>query len=933
LPVGFSDLGYGSLRVVLVSILSLLFAVIAPAQMASLRGRVFDQTGAALPGAVVTLRGPHRAISTATAASDGSYEFPLLAPGSYQVSASAPQLASPEAVRITIATGHTTLDLKLRVVSQQQEIRVDDAGAPAVGTDSAANAGAVIIQGNDLQALGDDAQDLQADLQALAGPAAGPSGGAIYIDGFSGGQMPAKESIREVRINQNPFAPEYDKLGFGRVEIFTKPGSDHWKGTLGFNFANQIWNSRNPYATEKAPLHLQEYENSFGGPLGHKTSFTMDLERHAVDNGYISNGEWLNSTTLEPEPFNTVHVTPQRHTLVSPLFEYQLTSADTASLRYNFTDASVNGAGISGFDDASRGCKLNNKFQTVQVSDTHASKMWINETRLQYFRWAQSTDPFTAAPMLQVLGAFNSGGATVGQGADTQNNFEFQDYMSVIHGGHSWRFGARLREGREISVARDDFNGTFTFTSLDIYRQTLLGVPGYGPSQFSQTAGQPESAVRQFDAGIFGSDEWKVRPDATVSYGLRYEMQTNIGDRTNFAPRAAVAWAPGHPPDGRTTVLRAGAGIFYDRFPLFDVLTALRFNGTEQLQYVVSSPKGFPSMPDLAALAGSGSQQVVWQRDSRLRAPYIVQSSFSVEQQATRTTALAFTYTNSHGLHELRSRVLNAGSTTPVFMMTSSGLYNQNQVTASFRTKPSQQVSLFGYYVYNRASSNTDGLSTFPQNPSSDSGEYGPAATDVRHRFLVGGSMQMRGNIRISPYVMFQSGTPFNITTGQDRYGTTLLNSRPGIAAAPGTGIVPTSYGLLDSNPVAGEPILPRNFGRGPAQFTVNLRAGKTIGIGPIKAESIAKSQTGSQIDAANMSAPGGLRGLFAAPSSDRRFGLSIGMSARNLLNHTNEGPIIGDITSSLFGRANQLAGSANMEGFMENASNRRLELQIKFIF
>jgi len=58
---------------------------------------------------------------------------------------------------------------------------------------------------------------------ALAGPSAGPSGGQIYIDGFTGGQFAAKASIREIRINQNPFSSEYDKLGYGRIEIFTKP--------------------------------------------------------------------------------------------------------------------------------------------------------------------------------------------------------------------------------------------------------------------------------------------------------------------------------------------------------------------------------------------------------------------------------------------------------------------------------------------------------------------------------------------------------------------------------------------------------------------------------------------------------------------------------------------------------------------------------------
>lgn len=905
--------------------------VIASAQTLSLRGRVFDQTGAAVPAAAVTILGPRGMSATVVSASDGSYEFSALAPGSYQVLATAPQLASDHAVRVEVAPGRTTLDLQLRVVAQQQEVKVSD-DAPSIATDSSASAGAVIIRGDDLKVLGDDAQDLQADLQALAGPAAGPSGGTIYIDGFSGGQMPAKESIREVRINQNPFATEYDKLGYGRIEIFTKPGSNSWSGTLGFNFANEIWNSRNPYATEKAPLRLQEYENSFGGPVGHKASFTMDLERHAVDNGYISNGETLNPVTLEPEPFNIVQVAPQRHTLVSPLVDYQLTAADTVSLRYNFTHASVDGAGVGGFDDPSRGYKLSNGFQTVQVANVLAGKLWINETRLQYFRWARITDPASTAPMLQVLGAFNSGGATVGQSADTQNNIEFQNYVSLIHGGHSWRFGARLREEREIGVARNNFNGTFTFTSIETYRQTLLGTAGYGPSQFSLTAGQPELAVRQFDAALFWGDEWKVRPNLTVSYGLRYEVQTNIADRKDFAPRVAVAWAPGHPRDGRTTVLRAGAGIFYDRFALSDVLTARRFNGSEQLQYVVSSPVFFPSVPAVAALANPGSSQVVWRQDATLRAPYILQSAISFEKQATRTTALALTYTNSHGLHQWRSVVLNAGTAAPAFLMTSSGLYNQNQIIANVRTKPSSQVSLFGYYVYNRASSNTDGFSTFPANPNDSGGEYSPAATDIRHRFLVGGSLQMRGNIRISPYVIVQTGTPFNITTGEDRYGTTLFNSRPGLSATPGPGIVATNYGLLDPNPVAGEAILPRNFGRSPGQITVNLRIGKTIGLGPLKGGP-AKNENGMQINAANMSAPGGLRGLFSAPSSDRRYGITIGMSARNLLNHTNPGAIIGNITSPLFGRANQLAGAANMEGFMESASNRRLELQIKFTF
>jgi len=921
------------LKIALLPLFLLWSIVIGAAQTASLSGSVLDQTGAAVPNAVVTLVGPKSKTFNVATAADGSYEFSSLTPGRYEVSASAPQLATLRTLPIALTAGRVTLDLRLSIVKVEQEVKVGASDTPSVNTDSASNAGSVIISGDDLNALGDDAQDLQADLQALAGPAAGPNGGAIYIDGFSNGQMPAKESIREVRINQNPFAPEYDKLGYGRIEIFTKPGSSKWKGTLGFNYANDIWNSRNPYSAKKAPLQLQEYENSFGGPLGHKTSFTMDLERHAVNNGFISNGIELDPLTLEAEPFNTVALAPQRHTLVSPLVDYQLTSADTLSLRYNFTHASVDGAGIGGFDVPSRGYLLTNGFQTAQVSNTFASKVWIDETRFQYFRWAMTTDPTSTTPLVQVLGASNSGGATVGQSADTQNDYELQNYVSWIRGAHAWRFGVRLREAQEDSVARNNFNGTYTFTSIDTYRQTLLGAPGYGPSQFSITTGQPHLAAGQFDAGLFWGDEWRVTPNLTINYGLRHELQTNIADRLDFAPRVGLAWAPRSPRNGRTTVLRAGFGIFYDRFPLSDVLTARRFNGIVQAQYSVPSPGFFPSVPQVASWANSSAPQVSWKQDAGMRAPSILQTAFTVEQQVTRATALALTYTHSHGSHQLLSDVEGAGTVSPAFTMTSSGLYNQNQMIANVRTKPSKQVSLFGYYVFNHARSNTDGVGTFPANPNDGSGEYGPAATDIHHRFLLGGSLQMRGNIRISPYAILQSGAPFNITTGEDRYGTTLFNCRPGIAENAGPGIIATSYGLLDPNPPSGETIVPRNFGRGPGQVTVNLRVGKTIGLGPLKGGGLAKGDSGAQINAANMSAPGGLRGLFGAPSSDRRFGVAVSMSARNLLNHNNPGPIVGDISSSLFGHANQVAGNPNMEGFLENANNRRLELQIKFLF
>ena len=183
--------------------------------------------------------------------------------------------------------------------------------------------------GEDLQALSDDPEDLQADLEALAGPSAGPSGGSIFIDGFSNGELPPKDSIREIRINQNPFSPEYDHIGFGRIEIFTKPGTDKFRGSFFYNFANQFWNSRNPYSAQKADFLLDEFGGNVSGPLSKRASFTMDLQDHIVDNGSIVNAVTLNPSTLaadalfsehhhaaapaDREPAHRLHVESEQH--------------------------------------------------------------------------------------------------------------------------------------------------------------------------------------------------------------------------------------------------------------------------------------------------------------------------------------------------------------------------------------------------------------------------------------------------------------------------------------------------------------------------------------------------------------------------------------------------------------------------------------------
>jgi Carboxypeptidase regulatory-like domain len=960
-------------------------------QSASLRGQVMDESGAVVPGARVVLTGPNSQARTATADEKGSYSFASVAPGSYTVQASAPQLMQPQGVAIALQAGPQTLNLTLQVASMAQKVTVQENSTNALSTQSANNASALVLRGADLDALSDDPDDLAADLQALAGPSAGPNGGSIFVDGFSGGQLPPKESIREIRINQNPFSPEYDKLGYGKIEIFTKPGFDKYRGSAQWNFANDFWNTRNPYAPAKAYFLLNEFEGNAGGPLTKKASFTLDAQRNMVDNGSITDAVTLNPQTLAAQPFSGALVTPGRYTNVSPRIDYQISANNTLMFRYGVTHSDVQDNGIGAFDLTSRGYHTQFTNQTVQAADTAVIGQAVNETRFQFFRSASQAIANGSAAAVMVLQSFNSGGASVGRTFDTLNNYELQNYTSIVKGSHSWRFGVRLRGQTDDNVAPQNFNGTFTFaggvvapvldaqnqpvvnsqgqpetapiTSIESYRRTLLfGQLGYsaaqiralggGASQFSITTGTAGLDVHQFDAGFFAGDEWRLRPNFTLDLGMRYETQTNIHDYRDIAPRAAFAWAPGGAGKRSATVIRGGFGIFYDRFPLSDTLAAERYNGIVQQQYVVTDPNFYPNLPPLSALAGFQSTQVTQEISSHLRAPYILQSAVTVERQLPRNTTLAVTYTNSHGLHELRSADINAplpgtydgavpnsgvyplGHPGAVELMESSGLYNQNQLISNVNAKLNSGFSLFGFYVYNRAYSNTDGLGTFPANPYNFSGEYGPAATDIHHRVTVGGSINLKWAVRISPFVVLQSGAPFDITTGNDPYGTTLFNARPGFATGLNKpGLIQTSYGLLDPNPTPGEPLVPRNFGRGPGQYNVNLRIAKVIGFGRDRAASgdpRPSSAAGSPLQAATGR---GLGGLIGTPSTSHRFNLSIGLSIRNLLNHTNPGPIIGNITSPYFGSANQIAGGQNGEGFYETANNRRLESQIKFTF
>ena len=965
--------------------LPILFLVVPCAQLFSqplpggLKGVVTDQSGALVPGAKVTALTDGNEKSCISGA-DGAYLLSGLAAGAYSVETEAAGFQQTKPSIVTVGAGLTTLNIALAVAANKQEITVQENAGPVISTDPSQNASALVMHGDDLAALADDPDDLQADLEALAGPAAGPNGGQIYIDGFSGGDapLPSKDAIREIRVNQNPFSPEYDSIGFGRIEILTKPGSDRFRGGTYFNYGNDALNSRNPFAAEKAPFSLKEYGGNVGGPLGKNASLFTDIDKRDIESGGIVNAITLDPATLAVNPFSQVFSSPLRRLRSSSRLDYQLSQNNTLVFRYTLTRDESSNAGIGNFNLATQAYRSLAKENAFELTETAVlNPKVVNETHIQFRHQNNTQSAADTDPALIVSNSFNGGGSATGIHDYIHHHYEVQNYTSIASGQHSFKFGIRLRAVDIQDTSMQNFNGTYTFggayapvldsdnmpvapgivcqaaapsalgcatiSSIEQYRRTLLfgkmGLSaaqiralGGGATQFTINAGIPFIHAGGYDAGLFAGDDWKLRPNLTLSLGLRYETQDNISDRADWAPRLGIAWAPGAASSAGKPkfVVRGGFGIFYDRFSEQNVLLAQRFNGVSQQQYVVPNPDTFPNVPSASTLRSFSKAQTVHTISSSLQAPYVIQSALGVERQLRWNTTLAVNMIHTHGLHELLSRNINAplpgtytgipgsgiypfGSAGPIQEIESAGLYNQSQFTVNLNSQVNAKLSLFGYYSLNFAKSNTDGVGSSPANQYDLRDEYGPASTDVRNRGGFGGSIAWKWGLRLNPFVSVQSGRPFNILTSQDVYGDTLLTARPGIAQnANQPGVLSTPYGLLDPNPTPGEAILPRNFGRSPGQFNVNLRLAKTFGFGPDTTASAAQSATG-------------------AVTATRRYNLTFAISARNVLNYVNRGPVVGNINSPFFGESTQIAGGSGAFGGSSN--NRRLELQARFNF
>ena len=997
---------------IVLAALILLCSINVAAQQArgTLRGLITDELGAAIVGASVTLTDATGVQKKATTNGEGIYTFTGLTLASYKLHAIAPGFTQSDEQTVEIKSGRQSLDITLKVTIQEQ---VTVAETP-ISTEAGNNANQTVIGGKDLDALPDDPEELAAALQALAGPSVGPNGGQIFIDGFTGGSLPSKDSIREIRINQNPFAAENDQPS-ARIDILTRPGTDKLRGGASFNFNDESFNSRNPFSTnsnKRPPFQIRHYDMNLNGPLvKRKASFFVNFGRIETDDNELIRATVLDSN-LNPVDFGQGFLVPRRNTFLSPRFDYAINASNTLIARYNFNRSRVTDQGVGGFNLPERGFDTISTGHNIQLTETAIlNSTTINETRFQYSFNRNEQIGNNSVPALNVSGSFSSGGSQVGHSFNERNFWELNNFTAKQHGSHAIKFGGRIRHVSIDDTNENNFGGTWSFTggfgltSIQRYQLTLqlqqqgltpaeIRAAGGGAASFSINSGNPFADVSQTDYGVFIQDDWRVRPNITFSYGLRYETQTNAHSKYDFAPRLAIAWSPGAANSARPPkmVIRAGTGFFYNRFSEGSTLIANRFNGVNVIQtfvteearrlaprtveqqqepevagiYAILNQWSPTSVPNLAGIPQT--QQTIWQVDPNIQAPTVWLAGTQVERQLARNITMFVGFYNIRIVHVIRARDINApfpASVTPltpngirpdpakgeVYQFEASGQFNQRQFFVGFNSRLHRMFQFSGNYSISKTTNDTDGQggALFPMNSYDTSSEFGRGSFDIRHRFTMFGTVNLPWwKIVLNPLIVANTGPPFNIITGQDLNLDRQVNERPSLlgpnANCSLSTVRCTPLGNFNLVPLTGENIIPRNFGQSPGAFVVNLRISRAFAFGNVgrggnNAAARPQGQAGPAAAAGGprpmAAGPGGPQGPGGAPPSEKRFNLNVSINFQNLLNHVNLAPPVGNLSSPSFGESLALSGSFGGGGGpgSAGAGNRRIYAQVRFNF
>ena len=819
---------------------------------ASVSGKVQGPGGAALAGVTVTLVNQETQAKQETiTAEDGTFVLTGLAQGNYllQVEASGFETYQNQ---IQVGTDRpSSLKIKLKLPTVEEEVTVrPDTSDDRVSPES--NSYSMKIDETFFNGLPLVIDLLRPFIDSFTSPAAqGSEGTSIVVDGMDGAEldMPAA-AIRTVRINRNPYSAEFQHPGGARAEITTKHGHHRrYYGSVSFFARNSVFDARNAFASAKPELNRRFVEASLAGPLpGKNGNFYLAGERLMDDESAVVNA--LNTVALTG-PVNLNVPAPRRRDQVFSRAQWSLTEMQTLSLNYVFTDHLTKNSGVGALSLPGQGTSASGHAHRAQLIESAVFSPEFRNQIILVFRGQTSQSGNQASgPEILVSGVFTGGPSQTFDGKDTRA-FDVQDTATYIRGKHSFLFGATTRTDWLNIFDATKFGGIFFFSSLDQYRNVVQNHMGT-PDLFQANQGDPSVSYSTQHTSGFAEDTMRVLPNLSLTFGLRYDWQNTLDYRKDLAPRLALAFAPG---ERKRTVLRAGAGIFYDNLPRTATQQASLLDGVHVREIDITNPS-YPD-PFQGGQVASPPPSIT-RVSSAAQSPYLIQTSAGVEEEIWGGTWLSLEYSFLRGVHLFRLRDVNAPllpgtgpRPDPNFLnvdeIESTAFLQGHAATLTFRGGWGKHFKGYAQYVFSKYTNNTGGVFALPANNYDLRPETGPADFDRRHRVNFAGVMQFPFGFRIGSLLWAATGTPFDIITGSNLTGDTV--TRP--------------------------PGFTRNTGRGPGMVQLDVRLTKVF--------SLERASEGKH--------------------SHPRRSMEFSVDAFNAFNHTNVTSIIGVVSSPLFGQ------------------------------
>ena len=764
-------------------------------------GTLLDPTGAAIVNAQVSLLGPDdKALAQVTTDNSGSFRFDHLGTGNYILDFQAEGFR-PARVNVNLTAKRQTpirVTMQIAVLNESITVATGDS-APLVSIESSENQNANTIDRNALDRVPVFDQDYITTMSRfLDDNATGTNGVALVVNGIeANGPGVTPSAVQEVKINNNPYSARFSRPGRARLEIITKGGTPNYHGSLNFLFRDSVFDATNAFAIVKPHERRQYYEGSVTGPIGHSkhTSFLLALDEDLQDQQGVVDPTAL--AAAESLGFGAIPQTvanPTHHFFGSGRIFHDFANGDQFWLGYSYEHRSVENQNVGGTTLPSAGTDGHFLEHEINVSDLHQfSPHWLNQLRFLVGHYDNSVSSISGAPQLAVSGLFTAGGAQA-DSRRTEYHFDGTDFATYAKGRHQLSFGIDIpdisRRGLDDLTNRA---GTYTFASSADFAAAT-------PTTYLLQTGQGRVVFVEKVISGFIEDNIRLKPGFSLYLGMRYYWQNYFHDEPhNFAPRVGFAYAP---TAGGKTVIRGGAGVFYDRSGPSPIGDLLHFNGVNLLRYIVDQPLvSYPINP--LALAQVPTSVVTL--DSHARIPYSIQYSIGVERQVTAKSTASAVYIGNRGMDSFRSIDANApilvgGNYVPPNpavgqdrQIQSEGYLKGNALELTFRGKPSKYFAGQVQYTLSRTDNNTSGITFFPANSYGAAADWGRSDNDRLHKFDLLASSQPTHYFTFGAALSLYSGKPVTITTGADNNHDGIINDRPpGVArnTMPGPGLI-----------------------------------------------------------------------------------------------------------------------------------------------